>query len=389
MINSSRILPFSALYAVLMLGHAAVNAQGTVVPGPDVEEEEVTRYAVEIILFTYAESVSTGTEVFLPDLPEGYGDEPAYGDVPYYGDTPESQAGRRETFRRDLERTPGSDFAGDSENSFAVDSAGDSEDVVGDDSEGDLRSDSDGDAVSDLESNVETELEEIVVGGASVDFELLPTDALSMSSIHSNLERLDAYQPILWSGWTQIVREESVSPALQLRRLGNVSLNIDGSLTLYVGRFVHLVVDVALDSQQQQTLDYGDQSRYDEGPIADDRPTYDEGPVADDRPNYSEGPIYDDRPGYGDEPSTDFGRYNDPYGRRVTLPVVYRIQEDSIMRNGETRYFDHPKFGLIARLTLVEDDPAEELDSDNEGLLPDLLPGSAQTLPDAPEPETR
>ena len=53
-----------------------------------------------------------------------------------------------------------------------------------------------------------------------------------------------------------------------------------------------------------------------------------------------------------------------------------------------TRYFDHPKFGLIARLAIVEDEPAEELDQD-EGLLPDLLPGSAQTLPDAPEPETR
>ena len=35
------------------------------------------------------------------------------------------------------------------------------------------------------------------------------------------------------------------------------------------------------------------------------------------------------------------------------------------MRNGDLRYFDHPKFGLIAKLTLVEqEEPSEPLPAD-------------------------
>ena len=45
--------------------------------------------------------------------------------------------------------------------------------------------------------------------------------------------------------------------------------------------------------------------------------------------------------------------------------VFYRISEDRILRNGETRYYDHPKFGLLARVTRVE----EETQTDQGELL--------------------
>jgi hypothetical protein len=41
------------------------------------------------------------------------------------------------------------------------------------------------------------------------------------------------------------------------------------------------------------------------------------------------------------------------------------------MKNGDIRYFDHPKFGVIAKITRVEE-TEEEIIDDTE----DLLPGS-------------
>ena len=52
-------------------------------------------------------------------------------------------------------------------------------------------------------------------------------------------------------------------------------------------------------------------------------------------------------------------------GEIASPPVYYRISEDRILRNGEVRYYDHPKFGLLARVTRVEEeapaDPGELL----------------------------
>jgi hypothetical protein len=40
----------------------------------------------------------------------------------------------------------------------------------------------------------------------------------------------------------------------------------------------------------------------------------------------------------------------------VSPPVFYRISEDRILRSGELRYYDHPKFGLLAKVTRVEEE---------------------------------
>jgi hypothetical protein len=61
----------------------------------------------------------------------------------------------------------------------------------------------------------------------------------------------------------------------------------------------------------------------------------------------------------------------DQYGELLPPPIRYRISEDRIMKNGDIRYFDHPKFGMIAKITRVEE-AEEEIIDDTE----DLLPGS-------------
>jgi hypothetical protein len=55
----------------------------------------------------------------------------------------------------------------------------------------------------------------------------------------------------------------------------------------------------------------------------------------------------------------------------VRPSVFYRIREDRIVRNNEVRYYDHPKFGVIARITRIEEESPEDVDTTN-----DLLPGA-------------
>jgi hypothetical protein len=49
------------------------------------------------------------------------------------------------------------------------------------------------------------------------------------------------------------------------------------------------------------------------------------------------------------------------------MPIRYSISEDRIFRNGELRYYDHPRFGVLARITRFEE---EELATDEMFLLP-------------------
>jgi hypothetical protein len=59
--------------------------------------------------------------------------------------------------------------------------------------------------------------------------------------------------------------------------------------------------------------------------------------------------------------------------------VRYRIQENRIVKNGEIRYFDHPKFGVIAKVTRVE--VAEDSDEDERPESQQLLGRTGLTTP--------
>ena len=107
---------------------------------------------------------------------------------------------------------------------------------------------------------------------------------------------------------------------------------LDGSLRLYLGRFLHLVVELELDA-----------------------------PIARDEINAS--------PRYGDDRSVN--EYGD-FG--AVPPPRYRIFEDRILKSGELRYFDHPKFGVLAKASRVEE-------------IPDETPEMPETLQDLRETE--
>ena len=230
----------------------------------DTEEVEIRRYTVEVIVFRYAENVGVGSEVFQPD-------EPA-----------------------------------DPETEDAIDllDTGVEEPVV------------------PPESMDEPEEEPEPL--PDIELVLLEEDSYQLLETWGRLERLDAYEPLMHFGWTQATWPEDETDAIPLHLFARPPEELDGTLKLYLGRYLHLVVDLELRAP--------------------------------------------DEPAAESPPESGFNAYSlapDAAGEVISPPVFFRINEDRILRSGEIRYFDHPKFGLLARVTRVEEeedpDPGELL----------------------------
>ena len=156
---------------------------------------------------------------------------------------------------------------------------------------------------------------------AELEFVLHSEDELTLTAIADMLERLDVYRPLMHFAWTQVTRPEEETRPIELQALAAPPEGLEGSFTLYLSRYLHLVVDLSLD---QHT-----------GP---------------------------GEPYAIDDPVTAFGdsRGGATYDEALPAPVRYRISEDRIFKSGDLRYFDHPKFGVLAKITRVEQ-PGEEV----------------------------
>jgi hypothetical protein len=215
----------------------------------DVDEVELRRYTVEVIIFRYAEDVGAGGELFLPDEPE-----------------PLPEEGLLEFTDQPLPAEP---------------------------------------EVLPAEEPEPLPDPELV---------LLAEDDFLLSDAYGRLERLDAYEPVMHFGWTQFALGREDTEAVPLYRFGRPPQDLDGTLTLYLGRYLHLVLDLQLRKPES------------ESPA---RATSGINGIS----------------SLPDEPQQ---------------PTYYRIQESRIMKNGELRYFDHPKFGVLARVSRVEEETPPE-----------------------------
>ena len=143
---------------------------------------------------------------------------------------------------------------------------------------------------------------------------MLAEEDFQLDEAYGRLERLEAYEPLMHFGWTQATWSLEETEAIPLLRFGTPPPDLDGTLTLYRSRFLHLVVDLQLrapetNSSGQIKVRLGNFSTFDEEPAS---------------------------------------------------PTFYRIQESRILKNGELRYFDHPKFGVLARVDRIEEDETPE-----------------------------
>ncbi len=150
------------------------------------------------------------------------------------------------------------------------------------------------------------------------EYLLTPEPELGMQEIADTLRRLPVYRPILHTSWTQDALPEEDAIVMQLDMLDEPPEELTGSFKLYLSRFLHLVVDLEYEIEN--------------GPRA---------PVAIETP---------------------------PGGSLMNDDVRFRIDEDRIFRRGETRYFDHPKFGVVARVTLVEEPEEDEEENSADDL---------------------
>ena len=165
------------------------------------------------------------------------------------------------------------------------------------------------------------------------EFTLLPEDELTMRDIMSRLERLDVYKPLMHFAWTQATWPDEDTLPIELSTMGQPPAELSGTLRLYLSRFLHLVVDLELEApgeraRSAEVLNYGDYRSLDES-----------------------------------------GSRNEPYKFGAPPPVRYAIREDRIFKSGDLRYFDHPKFGVLAKITRVEEEPEEALESAETELL--------------------
>ena len=167
----------------------------------------------------------------------------------------------------------------------------------------------------DLEPEPEVVEPEVPEDVGSEEFILHIEDDLSMADIAARLERLDAYEPMMHFAWTQPTHSQEDTSPIDLASLGEAPEGLTGSFALYLSRYLHLVVDLTLE----ETAVTG-------APVAIDNSVLE---------------FSDDRTGFG---------YGEPG------PVRFRIADNRIFKNGDLRYFDHPKFGVLAKTTRVEEE---------------------------------
>jgi hypothetical protein len=256
------------------------------------EEAEPRSYAVEVIVFRYGESVSAGTEVFVPDPPP---------EILSIGE--------------------------------------DGEYVFGDAASGELQPlDADGEPIGD---EPPPEMEDETDTDADAEYILLPEDEFTMLSAWDRLDRLDAYEPLAHFGWRQDVLPFGEPIEIPLTDLAEPVEGLDGSFSLYLSRFLHLAVALELEADP-------DDPRNQPLPVLGEEEPVDSTVVV-------EGPV--DADGFLIEETA-----MDPYGApRGT--IYYRIDEDRIFKSGDLRYFDHPRFGVLAKIERVEEEESEDAET--------------------------
>jgi len=256
----------TALLITTMLASMAIAQED-----PVEEQPPARRYAVELVVFSYAEDVAVGTEQFV--APES--DEPFIAD----------------------------------------------EELLTAEGEGRLPEDS----VELIDEVLLQDPVSLEPEGSELEFVLLSDNDYTMTEIVEQLELLDAYQPLMHVAWIQPTYPREETPAIQLHAFGEIPAGLEGSFTLYLSRYLHLVVDLTLDASSADT---------------NKMPT-----GADENQRIIS---------YADSRQ----QADIPYSATDEV-IRYRLQEHRIVKNGELRYFDHPKFGVIARVTRVEEEPEE------------------------------
>ena len=184
--QNARLMGISAGAAVLL---AFAAPQAAAQEDTADASAEARRYTVEVIVFRYAQDVSVGSEVFLPEPPEELPQDGRPDDAQVFGDVPVAAQA-------------------------AAPQGGDE-------------------------------------AGQKFDFVLHGPQQYSLTDTYRRLERLDVYDPLLHVAWTQTTLPEEQTRPVDLLALAEAPPGLEGSFKLYLSRYLHLVVDLTLDASPQ------------------------------------------------------------------------------------------------------------------------------------------
>jgi len=139
-------------------------------------------------------------------------------------------------------------------------------------------------------------------------FRLLRADEYSLDDAERVIDRLGAYRPLGHAGWVQEGLDEANAVPLDIAYLGIA--NPRGSLKLYLGRFLHMAVDLEYDRELG---------------------------------------------------TAGAGAFSTGLGE-IERAHTYRLKsERNAFRSGELHYIDHPLFGMLMLVTPVpEEDGTDE-----------------------------
>ena len=126
--------------------------------------------------------------------------------------------------------------------------------------------------------------------------------SLNMSAIYNRLNRLRVYEPVIWGGWEQRLTNEQNAFPVNLRSIKNTLGKFDGDIKFYESSGGRLRLSVDIEMYEKIEI------------LA----------------NESDGELHEQ------------------------MINTYKISNDKEMRYDELRYFDHPKFGLIAKIQKQE-----------------------------------
>ena len=150
---------------------------------------------------------------------------------------------------------------------------------------------------------------------------MLSKDEFTLGEAYGRLQRLQAYKTLMHFGWTQVTYPDEEPLTRPLASFAKPPRGLQGDLTLYLSRYLHLAVNLQLDGEPAKAA-----------------------------------PEVIELTDYRDDVYRQLG------SPLASGPTRYRIEEDRIFRNGELRYFDHPKFGALVKIARVEEEA--ELDED-------------------------
>ncbi len=151
-------------------------------------------------------------------------------------------------------------------------------------------------------------------------YRILTPDEYALSETWGMLSRLQAYEPLMHFGWVQDALPQATARALMLDRFGTPPEGLAGSVSLALSRYLHLAVDLTLAA------------------------------------DVSAAPM---QPAVPRDPAGSAGtKTDDAFARQRHAPLHYSIKDTRIMKSGDTRYFDHPYFGVIARVTRADETDA-------------------------------